>query len=88
MPYEIKKVRLSNGGTEEKHITDVELAGGTRETRSEVVRWIDGGIRYYFTTGAGREADVTTVHPTVGDAYIRTKPDSTIKDNLLSLPKF
>lgn len=88
MAYEIKKVRLSAGGTEEKHIIRVQLAGGTEESRADVVKWIDGGLRYYFTTGGGKEADVGTVHPTSGDPYIRTKPDSTIKDNLLSLDRF
>ena len=88
MPYEIKKVRLSTGGTEEKHINCVLCGSGIEETRAEVVKLIDNKIRYYFTTGVGKQADVETVHLAYGDAYIRTKADNTIKDNLLSLPRF
>lgn len=88
MAYQITHVRVQSPGTSEQHITNVKLSSGSSYTRSEVVKNIDSGIGHYFTTGDGKIATVISVHPSSGDPYIKTKPDSTVKDNLLSLPRF
>lgn len=88
MSYQITHVRLSFDGNQEEHITDVKLSVGIIQTRDEVVRNIDRGQQYYFVIGGGRSAKVISVHPYFGPPYIRTAPDNTLKDNLLSLPRF
>jgi hypothetical protein len=88
MALRITHVRVQSPGTLEQHITHIKISTGTVYSRAEAVNNIDSGIGHYFTTGDGKTATVITVHPTIGDSYIKTKPDSTIKDNLLSLPRF
>ena len=88
MANKITHVRVQSPGSSEQHITNIKISTGTTYTRAEAVKNIDSGIGHYFTTGDGKTATVVTVHPNSGEPYIRTKPDSTIKDNLLSLPRF
>ena len=88
MAYKITHVRVQSQGSTEQHITNIKISIGTTYTRAEAVRNIDSSIEHYFTTRDGKTATVVTVHPYSGDPYIKTKPDSTIKDNLLSLPRF
>ena len=92
MKYEIKKVRLQTNGLTEEHITHVlisdDTADGTTLTVGAVVKSIENKDEYYYTTGGGKTATVEVISPKNGTPYIKTKPDSTIKDNLLSLPKF
>lgn len=88
MASEITHVRLSHGGTDERHITEVMLATGLTFTREQIVDHIELKLEYFFTTGDGRKATVEAVRPSVGSPYIRTKADNTTKDNLLSLPRF
>ncbi|MDR3600542.1 MAG: DUF3892 domain-containing protein [Desulfosporosinus sp.] len=91
MKYKITKVRLQTNGSKEEHITHVLIsdstATGTELTVSAVVESIKSND-YYYTTGGGETATVEAVYPKGRDPYIRTKPDDTIKDNLLSLPTF
>ncbi|KKX52426.1 DUF3892 domain-containing protein [Brevibacillus borstelensis] len=87
--YQITHVRLSDSNsTSTEHITHVKLSGGTVETKADVVKYIDGGHEYFYTTSSNSKAYVETVHPVGRPAYIRTKANSTTKDNLLSLPRF
>jgi hypothetical protein len=88
MANKITHVRVQSPGSSEQHITHIKISTGTTYTRAEAVKNIDSGIEHYFTTGDGKTATVVTVHPNSGEPYIKTKPDSTIKDNLLSLPRF
>lgn len=89
MAYQITHIRLSvSSSTSTEHITHVKLAGGTVETVAQVVGYIDRGMEYFYTTSANTKAIVETVHPFGRPAYIRTKANSTTKDNLLSLPRF
>lgn len=86
--YQITHVRVESPGTHEQHITQVKLSGGTVETRTQVHDYIKLGHVYYYTVGGGKTAQVEAVTSSQGTKYIKTKPDSTIKDNLLSLPRF
>lgn len=89
MAYEITHVRVdSEYNRSEDHITDVKLSDGTVESVSQVVGFIDSRMEYFFTDHRGSEAQVESVHPSGRPAYIRTKPNQTTTDNLLSLPRF
>jgi hypothetical protein len=52
----------------------------------EVIRRIEGRIEGFFVRVGANEADVFVVSPIGGRKYIRTNPDLTKVDNLLSLP--
>lgn len=89
MSYQVTHIRLSSpiyDTTQE--ITDVKLSTGAVESVQSVVKFIDQGMKYYYTDVRGSQAEIETVHPSYGDPYIRTKANSTTRDNLLSLPKF
>jgi len=85
----ITHVRVSEyNPTSTDKITDVKLSQGTSESVSQVVRYLDSGAEYYYTTSTNSRALVETVHPDYKPAYIRTKANRTTKDNLLNLPRF
>jgi hypothetical protein len=91
MGYRITHVRLSSGGTTEEHITDIKEvsdSGATyTETVAQAIEYLKKGTRYYVSIG-GNTIDVIHQKSSSGNEYIRTKPDSTTTDNLLSLPRF
>ncbi|MEB8060599.1 DUF3892 domain-containing protein [Staphylococcus xylosus] len=89
MAIEIKKIRLTsnaNNGTEK--ISEVLLHNGDSETVAQVVRYLDSGLEYFYTTSYNSKARVESVHPTGRSPYIRTVGNGTETDNLLSLPRF
>lgn len=88
LAYQITKVRVEAPGTHEQHITKVKLSDGTEETREQVHNFIASNLEYYYTVGGGRRAEVEAATSSLGTKFIRTKADSTTKDNLLSLPRF
>ncbi|MDY7222069.1 DUF3892 domain-containing protein [Halalkalibacterium halodurans] len=89
MAYQITHIRLSDSySSSTESISHVKLSGGTVETKQQVVRYIDQGMDYYYTQAGGSRASVETVHPTGREPYIRTKANTSVKDNLLSLPRF
>jgi uncharacterized protein DUF3892 len=59
---------------------------GWRKTREQVVAEIDAGVNDFYTLAGGSRAVVVVVRPTGMAAYVRTTPDRTGRDNLLSLP--
>lgn len=69
-------------------ITQVKLEDGTVESISQVVLYVDNNHFYYYVNSFGNQIEVETVHPNGILPYIRTKANSTTKDNLLSLPRF
>lgn len=89
MAYQITHIRLSdNNLARSEKITDVKLSNNSIQQVSEVVKWIDLGLEYYYTTATYSIANVEAVHPSIGNPYIRTKANKTERDNLLSLPRF
>ena len=79
-----KRLSDSNGGLE--HITHVKYDNAVH-TRGEVIRAISARTDAFFVRGGGAITWVEVVHPGYPrDPYIRTRPDWTGKDNLLSLP--
>jgi hypothetical protein len=91
MSYRITHVRLSSGGTTVEHITDVkgvsDSGSAFTETVAQVVGYLKRGMSYYVSVGGNT---IAVTHSTSGSGreYIKTKPDATTKDNLLSLPRF
>ncbi|MDB5158004.1 MAG: hypothetical protein JWR50_2711 [Mucilaginibacter sp.] len=82
---------MSTGGTSVEHITDVKCIGdgsanSVQETVAQVIGYL-ASYNYYVSVG-GYTIDVTKSRSASGHEYIKTKPDSTQKDNLLSLPRF
>jgi len=81
-----------------EHITHIHGTFGTK-TREQGVYEIERGINSYFTLGAFMYAEtpIEVVKPnllavmallgTTGHAYLRSKPNLTATDNLLSLPR-
>lgn len=92
MPYRITQGRLSLSGITEEHITDVKGyndANSQEFTSSvrEVIRYLKNDYSFYVKVDADRIA-VTYSKSASGNEYIKTKPDATKKDNLLSLHRF
>jgi hypothetical protein len=91
MSYKVTNIRMSSGGSSVEHITDIKCVneGGTvyQETVSQVVGYLKKEMSYYVSV-AGYKIDVTYSTSALGREYIKTKPDGTQKDNLLSLPRF
>ena len=89
MAYQIVAVRTKDPfSSKPADITDVKLSDGAVESVSLVVKYIDLGLKYFYTTSWSSKAEVESVHPDFRDPYIRTKANYTTTDNLLSLPKF
>lgn len=92
--YRISKVRVAETVTDpHEHIAEVELNDreDQRFTRATIVADLrdPNGDRYYTNAGGDRADVVIRTCPdcTFSD-YITTLPDSTKKNNLLSLPRF
>ncbi len=92
--YEITRVRTETTANDpHEHITEVELSNKAdqRFMRSTIVKDLRNpeGDRFY-TFGGGERADVVVrgcPNCPYSD-YITTLPDTTTKNNLLSLPRF
>lgn len=68
-------------------IIAVRLEGGIVETVSQVVGYIELGLKYYVQE-VTPPADVHVVTLSNGKKYIRTDADSYSKNNLENLPLF
>lgn len=73
---------------DQHHLQHITYLGSDalKWTRGELVNLIDSGRESFFTHVDGKSAWIETVHPGVGQPYVKTKADNTLKDNLLSLP--
>jgi hypothetical protein len=91
MSYRVTSIRMSSGGSSLEHITDIKCVNeaGTvyQETVAQVVGFLKGKMNYYVSVG-NYKVEVTHSTSALGREYIKTKPDATQKDNLLSLPRF
>ena len=54
-------------------------------TRLEMYEWVKGGGRAYVTDQYGDKAYLMTAITALGTKYVKTVPDDTKADNLLSL---
>lgn len=81
---------MSSGGSTLEHITDVKGTnsnGSFEYTVPAVVSYLKQGYKFHVVKD-GYDIQVTHSVSASGREYIKTKPDSTLKDNLLSLPRF
>jgi hypothetical protein len=92
--FRVRKVRLS-GGEGLEHITHLRVESrktGKRKTRTkgEVIEDIRRDGDEYDTNVDGAKAEVEVVRcPTCASGdYLRSQPDKSKGDNLLSLPRF
>lgn len=54
----------------------------------EVVTHVESGLHHYYVIGRfGTRVDLHVVTPQYGKKYVRTDPNGTAMDNLLSLPR-
>ena len=82
--HQITHKRLSGGNTIQ-HITHVKVAGNIY-TRQNIVSYIDAKETFYVTSRDGKNSSQVIKVNINGVDYIKTKPDETIEDNLLTLP--
>jgi hypothetical protein len=90
MANQITHIRKPNVNSSHEHITDVKgtNSNGTFQyTVPQVVAYLKQGYQFHVHR-AGRTIPVTHQKSAAGNEYIKTQPDSTLKDNLLSLPQF
>jgi len=69
-----------------EHITHLGTAT-SRYTKRGVIRRMEEKGKKFFTEGGGKRAYLVVARSASGEKYVHTQPDSTKKDNLLSLPK-
>lgn len=88
MASRITNVRVAQPGTHEQHITDFKMDTGTAFTKSQMVAYVSMSPGSYYTSADGKRAEVIVAQSENNVPYVKTKPDSTTKNNLLSLPRF
>jgi hypothetical protein len=92
MSNRITHIRKPNVNSSVDHITHVKGIngeGGAFElTVSEVIEYLRTGNYNFYVQVGTRQVTVTYQKSAAGNEYIKTEPDSTTKDNLLSLPQF
>lgn len=89
----ITAVRLQTTGDKPEHITNVwwlQSDDGTAGTCTTAALINSDGVKKHraYVAGSDGAVEVEVVNPATGDPYIRTVKDLTLKDNLLSLPRF
>ncbi|MEC0139738.1 DUF3892 domain-containing protein [Paenibacillus macerans] len=80
-------VRVEAPGTHEQHITHFKTNAGTVMDREQMLLMLAFGAVYY-TLEDGKRAELETAQTDSGTPYVKTKPDYTTRNNLLSLPRF
>jgi hypothetical protein len=93
MSIKITHVRLSAGGTQHEHITDLKWVGDQdgkvdSSTKAVLVDWIENKKGTAHTGSGTSRAEVGVVTPAQGSKYLRTYADGKWNNNLLSLPRF
>jgi len=88
MAGKIVKVRVAHPGNLEQHITDFQMESGTVFTKPQMIAYIKMSPGSYYTSADGKKAEVIVATSEQGTEYVKTKADSTTKNNLLSLPRF
>lgn len=85
----VTHVRLAPNPLAAEHcdrITDL-LVNGVPYTVAQMLFAMSQGVTFYLFDLFGQRVDLEPVR-TVFGAYVRSRPDYTTRDNLLSLPRF
>jgi hypothetical protein len=87
--FQITCITKPNRQSTVEHITHVGGYGSKhwKLNVETVITRIEGKIENFFVKVGHNEADVVVMSPTGRRKYIRTEPDLTKVDNLLSLPE-
>lgn len=87
--FQISCINKPDRQSSVEHITHVGGYGGSqwKLTVEEVIRRIEARLEAFFVRVGNNEADVIVVSPPGRRKHIRTNPDLTKVDNLLSLPE-
>lgn len=91
MSNRITHIRKPNVNSTVEHITHVKGTNNTGEwscSVPEVIAYIRTGNYQFHVERGGYRIDVTIATSAAGNDYIKTRPDATLVDNLLSLPQF
>jgi len=75
-------------GGHHRHITTLCLEDGRRVPKATAITNLESRLEQYYTYADGQRADVEVVQrcSRCNSKYLRTNRDTTIQDNLLSLP--
>jgi hypothetical protein len=86
--FQISCITKPDRQSSTEHITHVGGYGASqwKLTVETVIERIEGGLESFFVHVGHYEADVVVMSPVGRRKYIRTEPDLTKTDNLLSLP--
>lgn len=85
--HQITGIRKLDRFSTHEHITHVRYDGYVWP-REHVIKLIEAKTDSFYVIGGGREIGVKVIRPAwPRQPYIETLPDSTRKDNLLSLPE-
>lgn len=85
--HQIVAIRKHDRYSSHEHITHVKYDSAVH-TREEVIQLIRAGTDTFYVSVQGAKAYVEVVYPPYPRSpYIRTYPDRTGRDNLLSLPE-
>lgn len=87
--FQITCINKPDRDSQVEHITHVGGRGTTawKLTVEEVIRRIESREELFYIRVGNDESDVIVVSPTGRRKHIRTTPDRTNRDNLLSLPE-
>lgn len=89
MATQIIAVSVAHPGTGEQHITAYKTETGnilSKESLISLIRFFDDQV--FYTVGDWQTAYLMIAKTADGTEYVKTNPDSTTKNNLLSLPRF
>ena len=84
--HQIIAIRKPNRNSTHEHITHAKYDGLVHPVE-HVIRGITNGTDTFYVKVGGAMTWVEVVRPSTYSIYIRTRPDWTGKDNLLSLPE-
>lgn len=84
--WQITCINKTDRTNPHERIRQVGGGGGWRTQTDEVIRQIEAGTDTYWVSVNGNRADVV-VDTYNGRKYIRTEPDDSRQNNLLSLPE-
>lgn len=83
--HQITAIRKPDRYSSHEHITHVKYDDEVH-SRAHVIKLIESGTDRFYVSVGGISTWVQVVRQLGRDPYIRTTPDWTGKDNLLSLP--
>lgn len=96
MQYEITHISIAASGTHEEHITHYWGAFGWKEKQAAVEEVWNNTNQFHVASGI-RRAECEAIPPTRNmlanllypshKPYLRTRPDNSLQNNLLSLPR-